>query len=628
MSNSSFFSTIRSRLTYGTLALALVPLTIAVVGLAWFAINSSREALEQRAYEQLRITGQIVAREVEQYVNGTADELRQLATARTIVEGAAQMPTAFSGLARSLPIPVTEAREKVRAWYSGRFLADFQKANVGAPPDLDRIVSSLSDDAVALQYLYIVQNPDQDDRSRFMDAGDGSTYSQLHARIHREVTDVAEHSRFTDLHIADARTGYLVYTTSKEPDIGTNLLEGPLKATGMAEAFRQVRQASERHAAWMSEYEPFYPALGETSSFIATPIYDPASGDITGVLIGQFPIDDLNQLMTYGGQWREFGLGDSGETYLVGADKVARSVSRFLTEDRDGFLALMKSVGESEENFEKMRVQGTNVGIQTIDTEGVRRSIRGESGVAVFPDYRNIPVLGYYTPVRFLNITWSLHSEIDEEEAFRSVTQLRNGIVIAGMVSITLLGLIALLSGGRLSSSINVPLSQLGQVVDRVAKGDREVRARMSSGDEIGQLARRLRQHARRAQRGAGAHREGERRPQQLGRGDHDRGRRTGQSRPHDQGAGGRERHRRGLRRHQHDVALHCPGARQGAEHLRTWSRRPRAWCASAPSRSSRWRTRLPTRRPRRQRRSSRPRWRCRRWDAKPARPTSRPRRR
>ena len=37
-----------------------------------------------------------------------------------------------------------------------------------------------------------------------------------------------------------------------------------------------------------------------------------------GVLLFQMPIDKINAVMTSNSDWKNVGLGDSGETYLVG----------------------------------------------------------------------------------------------------------------------------------------------------------------------------------------------------------------------------------------------------------------------------------------------------------------------
>lgn len=487
---SGLFGTIRGRLTYGTLSLALIPLILAGSGLTYFALQTSRAALEARAYDQLRSTGAIKVQEVQAYIAGLVRELQQLSANPAFVSGSPQMAQAQLGLAATLPVPVVQARAELKAWYLNTFKPQYDAANPTRPMDFESIVDALPDDTVAVQYLYIAKNPNQQSRDEYIDAGDGSAYTQAHVGVHTAMLDALEHSNYFDLHIADPATGNLFYTSAKETDIGTNLNTGPLKDTGMAQSFREALKIQERHGVWMSEYASFYPAVGESSAFISTPIYASAeSKDIVGILIGQFPVDALNTLMTFEKKWSEVGLGASGETYLIGPDKTPRSVSRFLAEDINGFLALMQQIGLPANLINEMRGRGTNIGIQPVDTYAVQRAQAGETNISVFPDYRNIPVLGFYTPIKLLNITWSLHSEIDEAEAFASVTSLQRNLLIAAVASIGVLGLLALLVGRRLASSINTPLAHFGGVVEKVARGDNDVRVRLPASDEIGKLS-------------------------------------------------------------------------------------------------------------------------------------------
>ena len=61
------FETISGRLTAGSLLLALVPLLLAALGLGYFATESGRRSLEQRANEQLQSLQTVTAAEVQAY---------------------------------------------------------------------------------------------------------------------------------------------------------------------------------------------------------------------------------------------------------------------------------------------------------------------------------------------------------------------------------------------------------------------------------------------------------------------------------------------------------------------------------------------------------------------------------
>ena len=89
----------------------------------------------------------------------------------------------------------------------------------------------------------------------------------------------------------------------------------------------------------------------------------------------QLPITAINDVMTGFGGWDAEGLGDTGETYLAGADEQMRSVSRLVLEDPAEFAAQSIAAGEDPAMADKAaRVKGT-VLLQTTSTEAVQNAL-------------------------------------------------------------------------------------------------------------------------------------------------------------------------------------------------------------------------------------------------------------
>ena len=93
----------------------------------------------------------------------------------------------------------------------------------------------------------------------------------------------------------------------------------------------------------LSEFGEYLPSYNDQAAFLGTPIFD--GGKKIGVLVVQVPIDKINSVMTHEGKWKERGLGDTGETYLVSAaDGTPRSIARLAVEDIEAYA---KSVGDA-----------------------------------------------------------------------------------------------------------------------------------------------------------------------------------------------------------------------------------------------------------------------------------------
>ncbi|HZF98709.1 MAG TPA: methyl-accepting chemotaxis protein [Pseudoxanthomonas sp.] len=487
-SNTTFFGSIRGRLLFGTSALALIPLILLTLALGYYATRSSGEALNQRAYDQMQSIRTGKQAEVGAYFDNVRNLVRVVANTtevrQALVEGARTQPQ----LADTLPVDLQQARNSLVGYYRNDFGKQFAQRNPGRESDISPMVASLPPQAVAAQYLYISANPNPlGKKGELLQAADGSPYSAVHASIHGYAGRIVQSYGLYDFFLVDAQTGTLVYTYFKELDFATSLRNGPWAKSGLGQAYAAAMAADNPDDVLITDYAPYLPSYDDQASFVSTPIVE--NGRTIGVFIVQLPIDRLNQIMTFNGQWDEVGLGESGETYLVGPDKTPRSISRFMKEDSTAFVNMMRGLNTPQQNLQAMASRNSNIGLMTVNTQGVNAALGGTSGTAIYSDYRGIPVLGSYAPLDVLGLRWAILSEIDGAEAQAPVTALQRGITIVALVGLALVGVVALWLALRLARSINRPLSQVQDTVLKVGAGDLKARTGMRSSDEIGQLA-------------------------------------------------------------------------------------------------------------------------------------------
>jgi methyl-accepting chemotaxis protein len=482
----NFLNSIRSRMTLGSLALTLVPLILSGAGLVYLSINRGGTALSDRTNQQLTAIGKSKEAEVTNYVDGLRRELLSMAVSPTIVNATAGLGAAAASAPTQLALPIGDARAAVRAYYIDAFGPEYDARNPGNTLDFGALADTLTDSAVALQYLYIVGNK-QPDRSLMLDAADTSDYSQIHKTLQPYTLALLAQSGFTDINIADT-AGNLVYTSAKKPDLGADLVNGSLKSTGMSEAVAKALQATEANYAWLSDYAAYYPAKGEVSTNLAVPIF--SNGKVIGALVGQVQIATLSNIMTFNGKWTEVGMGTSGESYLIGRDRTSRSNSRFLVEDQPGFLKTMADAGLNKAMLTQIDATDSNVNTLVLNTVGANAALAGKTGLAEYPDYRNVPVLGYYAPISVLNQKWAMLTEIDVAEERLPVEGLKSELLKYGVPMVIALGLLGLIAALRLTKSISAPIASLNEVVQRVSGGETEARVNSRAKDEIGDLSR------------------------------------------------------------------------------------------------------------------------------------------
>lgn len=472
----------------GTLALALIPVLIAVGVVSVFASRAAETSLLQRATDQMQAIRVAKTAEINNYFEDVSNVLQVLAANRQVRETMVSMTREFFQIKATLPTSEEEARAALTRYFTEDFARQYTARNQAAPPDMAAIVRSLPSETVAAQYLYIASNSHPLGSKNNLDrASDASVYSDLHAGMQPFARRIYEQYGFYDLFLVEPQTGVVVFTFFKELDFGTSLLSGPWAQSGLAEAFVAGRDAKDAKALVLTDYKPYLPSYDDQAAFVSTPIME--GDELLGVLIVQLPIDKVNAVMTFEQKWKESGFGESGESYLVGPDRLPRSISRFALEDRENYLAQIQALGASPEALVSIRTRGTNVGVVPMQTQGIDNALKGEASTGVYLDYRGIPVLGSYAPIDILGKRWAMMAEIDESEALAPVAALQRQIVLVAAIALLAIGVVAAFIALRLAGSINKPLLRVHGTVQQVAQGDLAARTRLESRDEIGELA-------------------------------------------------------------------------------------------------------------------------------------------
>ncbi len=307
-----------------------------------------------------------------------------------------------------------------------------------------------------VEYLhgaYIDDNPHQGaERLRLDDAGDGTAYSAAHRHYHPWFRSLIELRGYYDVFLISS-DGTVVYTAFKERDLGTNLMSGRWRDSGLGAVARAAAAAGPGQLSF-EDFTPYAPSNDAPASFLATRVTDRA-GETLGTVAVQMPVDRLNRILNSAD-----GLGASGETYLVGTDRLMRSDSRF---------------SEQSTILERR-----------VSTAAATRALAGETGITTGPDYRGVPVVSVFGPVGFEGVTWALLAEIDVAEVAAPAVDLA---VILALVGTALAGGFAGV-GLVIARSITRPLGAMTRTMEALAGGDLDVEIpARTRADEIGAMA-------------------------------------------------------------------------------------------------------------------------------------------
>ncbi len=376
------------------------------------------------------------------------------------------------------------ARADLARFYTTEILPHLPEAERPLSPDalLPASVASLR-----LQQRYIAQNPAASGDRDVLDAPADTAptaYDTVHKTYHSHLRQMMQLLNLYDVFLIDDQTGQVLYTAEKEVDFATDLAHGPYRASSLARAFQIVRdRPDDQHGIAFVDFEHYAPSFGAPAAFLAAPVY--RNGDRVGILVGQFSIDALNATLTSSGHWKDEGLGASGEVYLVGADGFARSDSRFLIEDKTGYLAQLAALGADPAETAAIERTGHSVLNQHFDTLAVERAQSGNAGEDTIRDYRGVQVLSAYAPLDFGGNRWAIIAEKDVDEALGPLHDLRRVILIAtGGISI-IITLFALIS----ARAFVAPLMRLQLGVERLKAGETQFQVPVKGNDEFATLA-------------------------------------------------------------------------------------------------------------------------------------------
>ena len=439
---------LRNKLLVAMLLAGLVPLTATT----WLVTRQSGDALQSAAFKQLESLREVKKSQVEQYFNLLHQQVRELADSTMTVDALRELRAGFQALPADLPSDTEHLaayRAKLDEFYHQQFARHYQDVT-GKAVDAAALMPS-SPSSLLAQYLYIADNPHAlGTKDELLGHEDGSRYSRAHARFHPHLRGFLKRFGYYDVFLIDARSGDVVYTTFKELDFGTNLNDGQYKNTGLGRAYRRALGAKADESQ-LEDFTPYLPSYEGAASFIAAPIYD--GGEKIGVLMFQMPVGEINALMA-----QRAGLGESGETYLVGADQLMRSQSRF-----------------SKENTLLER---------KIDTAAVAAAFATGAGQQRSADYRGVDVLSSYTPLEIAGVKWALLAEIDSDEALAAVAAQRHSAMISAAIAALLIACFALL----LANGIARRVRGASAIADNIAHGNFENSIVVDSRDEVGEL--------------------------------------------------------------------------------------------------------------------------------------------
>ncbi|WP_328356068.1 HAMP domain-containing protein [Mycobacterium sp. NBC_00419] len=452
-------------------------LAAAVVG--GIAYHAGRSSLREAVFNRLTEQRQSQTRSLETEVSDLKNSLI-IYTHGSVTVGALEDFTAgFDQLANA---PINGAQwQSVVDYYNNTFVKQTEQYS-GTKLDPAALLPSSPAERY-LQANYTALRRDDDNAITMRDARDGSAWSAANNRYQDFFRQIVTRFEFEDALLLDAR-GNVVYSAYKDVDLGTNIVNGPYAGSKLQEAYVKAMASNAVDYVGFTDFEFYQPAEMSPTAWMVAPIR--RDGRTEGVLALQFPIEKINRLMTFDKQWRQAGLGETGETYLAGPDDLMRSDSRLFLENPQQFKQDVVQAGTPPDVADMSIRQGGTTLVQPVGSEATKNAQRGESGTLVATDYLGQETLQAYAPlvIKDSELHWTIVAKVDTAEAFRREATFTRTMVQATVGMIFVVCLLAI----ALAQIFVRPIRRLEAGAQRISAGDYDVSIPVDTRDEIGDL--------------------------------------------------------------------------------------------------------------------------------------------
>ncbi|MCK5525484.1 MAG: response regulator [Thiomargarita sp.] len=264
--------------------------------------------------------------------------------------------------------------------------------------------------------------------------------------------------------------GKIFYSVKHESDYNTNILTGKYADSQLGLLIKKVLQSNTFE---ISDFAPYAPSFNEPAAFIAQPLHyhdfeakdsfqKTVSSEVELIVALQLSDKAISQIML-----QRSGMGNTGETYLVGKDKLMRSNSWL------------------DPIYHSVKASFANPILGAVDTEATRAALSGETSRKITRDYRNNLVLSAYTPINVGDTKWAVIAEINAEEALKPIIQLE---WLLGLITLLIVIIVWLLIS-HFTKRLTSPLLLLNDHLKMLAQGKMiEEEIKYAAKDEIGEL--------------------------------------------------------------------------------------------------------------------------------------------
>jgi methyl-accepting chemotaxis protein len=287
-------------------------------------------------------------------------------------------------------------------------------------------------------------------------------YVKVHDGIIDALKSYTDSGLYDEVYLLRGDEGQIVFSLGKDLDFGSKMAEQSTSALA------KVWQTARKDKMAISDIVLYAPAENRPVQFVAAPIKSAHS--ILGVLVFRVPIGTIKDLMA-----NRQGLGETGESYLVGSDYLLRS-DLWHADPADGNkIIIERSTKESLASGEKTENPATIAAVTDKKTDWTR--FTSPSGPTELATFTSVEVGD--------GISWALVAQMHISEAIAAANTMAIHVTIVVLAIMVLVVVVAVYMARRIVR----PIGQCVESIVALANRDFQKKCSVQGKDEIGQMA-------------------------------------------------------------------------------------------------------------------------------------------
>lgn len=483
---------ITTKINIVLVTLSVLAVIVTSISFGYVSYNISLGYLKNDRQADLEVYRDLKAEEVEDYFSTLESEVLAFSKSTMIVNATKEFIDAFEKYNDDIIFKGQEPKYKkdIIDYYANQFSAEFEKQSGSDSLNAASLLNFLDPASFSLQYHYIINNPnDLKNKRKLESADDGSVYSEVHKKYHAKIREIIDGLGFKDLLIIDD-SGRVVYSVEKELDFAASLKNSSLKDTSLGKVYAAAKKLVNPNAVVISDFIPYPPSYNKSAAFMATTLQS-ASGEIIGVVVFELLPQNLNDIITNNQKWKDIGLGNTGELYIVGSDQRYRTKSRLMLSNFSNYIKSLEKSGLSQSDIDRIKVTKNNINIQNNNSVVVRNAVLGKKGVESYINYNGVEIVSAYKPLNIKGLEWVIVASMDAKEAFIGANYFRDKIIKIAFILIGVVSVLAFILGNNLKRLIVNPIRDFSNTMAEISSTKDLTRTiNYNNPDELGFMAK------------------------------------------------------------------------------------------------------------------------------------------